>query len=129
MKKISNFRMSLFLAWEWIKENYWFIIIIVGALVVNFMPMDMLLKSIGFMFAVAAVSWVYYVLRMSYLRRKLLKLTDGLIKDNDQKRRLINSQAGQIRYLQGKPVTIMDKDGNVKILQKGKDDEVVFTQN
>lgn len=79
--------------------------------------------------AVAAVSWIYYISMGRYYRNKLLKLTENIIDDNDKKAKLIKSQRSMIKYLEGKPVTVMDKNGNIKTIQKGKPDDTISTMN
>jgi uncharacterized membrane protein len=116
--------MSMFLAWDWIKENGWFIGIVLTGIIINLLSYEMIFKGFIALLSVTAVSFLYYVLRLSYLRKKLLRMHKEIIEDNDDKMKQIKSQRAQIRYLQGKPVTFMDKSGNIKTVQRGKDDEL-----
>ena len=129
MKKISRFKLSMFMAWDWIVEYKWLLLTIVGVFAVNVMSMETIFKTTLVLMAVAAVSWIYYISMGRYYRNKLLNLTENIIDDNDKKAKLIKSQRSMIKYLEGKPVTVMDKNGNIKTIQKGKPDDTISTMN
>jgi len=122
MKKET--KINILIAWDWFVENKWVFALVIVGLVVNFAPTEMILKVFLFLVVAAAVSWLYYVVRLSYLKRKLLKLTKGVIDENDAIKKELKSKSAQIKYLQGKPVTFLDKEGNLRTVQKGHDDNL-----
>ena len=117
---------TIYANWEWVKENKLLIILVIAGVAVNFIPMEMIVKFFLIAGAISFVSWIYYIVRLKYLRNKLIKLTGGVIDENDKIRKILKSQSAQIKYLQGKPVTFMDESGNIRTMQKGKDDDTIM---
>lgn len=115
---------SLLVKWDWFVENRWIFTVVFAGLLINFMPAVVMFKALLILGGAAAVSWLYYITRLTYLKRKLLKLTKGVLDENDAIRKELKSKTAQIKYPQGESVTFLDKEGNLRTVQKGHDDNL-----
>ena len=133
MKKMNNTKLNLLLAWDWVKENSWFFRVILVVATSNFLYYidEELPYKVAVVAMVAILLWfVFFVVREYLIYRKKLKFNKVLLKEWNQKRKLLINKNRQLRYLNGYPVTVMDKElGALKIIQSGKTDVILTTMN
>jgi len=132
----------MLLAWDWVKDNIWIIFVILITASVNiayWMGEDTgdkftlyfvgVLIALGILLALTMLT-VNIVYRIKIARR-IKRLTRAQKRDWIQKRKVIKNRSKRLKaqYLDGKPITIIDKKtGNIVVLQQGKK-MIVSTMN
>jgi hypothetical protein len=131
--KMNNTKLNLLLAWDWVKENSWLFRVILVVATSNFLyyiDEELPYKAAAVAMVATLLWFVFFCVREYLIYRKKIKLNKELLKDWNQKRRLIINKNRQLRYLNGHPITVMDKElGALKIIQSGKTDVILTTMN
>jgi len=120
------------LAWEWIKEHKWFIEVIAIAGIGNYIYTFHYDNLFTFFITLLSVYTIWHlaipIIRGFIIHRKASRLSEEQKAEWERNMKFINANR-KLRYLNGAPVTIIDKDGVVKVVQSGMTDVIMSTKN
>jgi hypothetical protein len=125
----------MFLIWDLIKEHKWFVGVILLVMLSNYVYIfhyeDRFYLHLWFFIGLVIWFIVIPIIREFIIYRKVSELNRKKLLEWEKKKELIKkrNQRLKINYLNGLPITIVDKDGVVKIIQMDKPDIIVNTPN
>jgi hypothetical protein len=133
--KISNAKLNLLIAWDWLMDYWWVPTLLVLIAVANIVS-EIAYAYIGIGMTLIAVVLIiisaiittythYKVKRLN--KQKMIEYRRLILKIN--KERMLRRKMMELQWLSGAPITLHDKDGTIRIIQSGQTDVVVSTMN
>lgn len=131
---MSNLKLNLLLAWDWVQEHKWFIEPILFALVIYF---SRFIHELAPYYIGAAVigAWLIHlcitIVRVYLINKKIKKLNLAQLQQWNERQAFLKERSLRLKlkYLNGEPVTIVDNKGTVWRIQSGQTSTIISTAN
>jgi len=133
--KISNAKLNLLIAWDWLMDYWWIpasLVLIAVANIVSdlyfaYIAVGMTLLAVV-LIIISAIMITYTHYKVKRLNKKrMIEYKRLILKIN--KERMLKRKMMELQWLSGAPITLHDKDGTIRIIQSGQTDVIVSTMN